>query len=91
MIRRVLGLTDPFVEVIDQRTRNIRNRIPTIIAGARVKPDDYSEGRGVTHVNILRTVEAMYGLPRSGTQQPLAAAGGIRDNYIITDLFEIVK
>jgi len=87
----VLGLTDPFVEVTDQRTRNMQNRIPTIIAGAHIKHGDYSEGKGVTHVNILRTLEAMYGLPRSGAQQPHTAAGGIRDDYIITDVFENVK
>jgi len=83
----VLGLTDPFVESIDQRTRNMQNRIPTIIAGAHVKPGDYPEGKGITHVNILRTLEAMYGLPRAGAQQPNAAGGGIRDDYIITDVF----
>jgi hypothetical protein len=30
----------------------------------------------------------MYGLPRSGAQQPHAARGGIADDYIITDVFE---
>jgi hypothetical protein len=30
----------------------------------------------------------MYGLPRSGAQQPKAAKGGILDDYIITDVFE---
>jgi acid phosphatase len=87
----VLGLTNPFVELTDQKTRNMQNRIPTIIAGARVKHGDFSEGKGVTHVNILRTLEAMYGLPQSGAQQPFAAAGGITDDFIITDVFEKVK
>jgi acid phosphatase len=82
-----LGLTDPFVEPTNQRKRNIQNRIPTILAGARVKHGDFPEGKGVTHVNLLRTLEAMYGLPRAGAQQPKAAAGGIRDDYIITDVF----
>jgi acid phosphatase len=84
---KVVGLTNPFVEPAGQRNRNLQNRIPTIIAGAGVKPGDYPEGKGVTHVNILRTVEAMYGLARSGAQQPRAARGGIRDDYIITDVF----
>jgi hypothetical protein len=53
----VLGLTDPFVELTDKRMRNMQNRIPMIIAGARIKHGDYSEGKGVTHVNILRTLE----------------------------------
>jgi acid phosphatase len=88
---KVLGLTNPFVNPVDQRTRNLQNWIPTILAGAHIKHGDYAEGKGVTHVNILRTLEAMYGLQRSGAQQPLAAAGGIRDDYLITDVFEEVK
>jgi hypothetical protein len=88
---KVLGLTDPFVKVIDQRTRNLQNRIPTIIAGARVKHGDFPEEKGVTHVNILRTLEAMYGLPRAGAQQPKAAAGGIKDDFLITDVFDKAK
>jgi acid phosphatase len=82
------GLTNPFVEPTNQRNRNIQNRIATFIAGARVKHGDFAEGKGVTHVNILRTLEAMYGLSRAGAQQPKAAAGGIQDDYIITDLFD---
>jgi len=64
-----------------------RNRVVTILAGARIKPGDYAEGKGVTHVNLLRTLEAMYGLARSGAQQPLALAAGISDEAILTDLF----
>jgi phosphatidylinositol-3-phosphatase len=86
-----LGLTNPFVEPTDQFRRDLRNRIPTIFAGAHIKPGEYAEGLGITHVNILRTIEAMYGLPRSGQQQPNAAGGGIRDEQIITDVLEKVK
>ena len=60
-------------------------------AGARIrpghKPDAYPEGKGITHVNILRTIEAMYGLPKSGAQQTKAVAAGISDEAI-TDIFE---
>jgi acid phosphatase len=83
----VLGMTDPSVQPTDQRTRNIQNRIPTILAGAGIKHGDYPEGNGVTHVNILRTLEVMYGLPKSGTQQVNAVRAGISDDYIITDVF----
>jgi hypothetical protein len=38
-------------------------------------------------VNVLRTIEAMYGLPKSGAQQPNAAGLGITDK-IISDVFE---
>lgn len=64
-----------------------RNRIVTILAGAHIKPGDYAEGAGVTHVNLLRTLEAMYKLNSSGRQQPNALAAGISDSSIITDVF----
>ncbi len=91
-----LGLTNPLV---DPKTWagdheycvDLKNRIVTIFAGAHIKPGDYPEGKGITHVNILRTLEAMYGLSKAGTQQPNAARGGITDNYIVTDVFEIRK
>jgi acid phosphatase len=98
------GLTDPFTEIpggqsckSESRTEELedacemRNGVVTIFAGAHIKPGDYPEGSGITHVNILRTLEAMYGLPRAGAQQPHAAAGGISDDYIITDVFEPVR
>jgi acid phosphatase len=83
-----LGLTNPLVLPADRYKRDLQNRIPTLFAGAHVKPGDYAEGKGVTHVNILRTLEAMYGLPRAGAQQPNAAGAGIRDDYLITDVFK---
>jgi acid phosphatase len=86
-----LGLTNPFILPRTQFKRDLQNRIPTIFAGAHIKPGDYPEGKGITHVNILRTLEAMYGLPKAGAQQPNAAGGGISDNYVITDVFEKVK
>jgi hypothetical protein len=42
-------------------------------------------------VNVLRTIEAVYGLPKSGAQQPNAAGGGIADETIITDVFEAAR
>jgi acid phosphatase len=86
-----LGLTNPLVLPTDQFKKDLQNRIPTVFAGAHIKPGDYPEGKGVTHVNVLRTLEAMYGLPRSGAQQPNAAGAGIRDDYLITDVFAKVK
>src|SRR5262249_33462720 len=85
------GLTNPLVKPgfpADQLKKDIENRIVTIFAGAGIKPGVYAEGNGITHANLLRTLEAMYGLPRSGAQQPNAAGIGIRDNYIITDVFQ---
>jgi hypothetical protein len=94
--RKYQGLTNPMVSpVTTSRTPDayneylidLRNRVVTIFAGAHVKPGVYSEGKGVMHVNLLRTIEAMYGLPKSGAQQPNAAGAGISDDAIITDVF----
>lgn len=76
------GLTDPAAATLTRR-----NRIVTILAGASILPGDYEEGNGVTHVNLLRTLEAMYGLDRSGAQQPFALKAGILDDFIVTDVF----
>jgi phosphatidylinositol-3-phosphatase len=81
------GETDP----ADARGITKQNRIPTIIAGAHIKHGDYEEGRGVTHVNLLRTFEAMYKLNRCGKQQANALKAGMTDDYIITDIFEPVR
>ncbi len=90
------GLTNPGIDLHTCTTagrdreycREKQNRIATIFAGAHIKHGDYSEGKGLTHVNILRTLEAMYGLPKAGRQQPQAAAAGISDDYIIADVFD---
>jgi phospholipase C len=90
------GLTNPLVRPPstypaanqhDEYLLDLRNRIVTIFAGAHIKPGVYAQGRGITHVNILRTIEAMHGLPKSGAQQPNAAGGGIADETIVTDVF----
>jgi hypothetical protein len=78
------GLTDPA-----SSDSVIRNRIVTVFGGAHVKAGDYPEGKGVTHVNILRTLEAMYGLATCGAQQPNAVKAGITDERIIADIFTI--
>jgi acid phosphatase len=78
---RYAGLTDPA-----SSDPVIQNRIATVFAGARIRPGTYEEGRGITHVNILRTIEAMYGLDRSGAQQPRAQAAGIGEDPV-TDVF----
>jgi phosphatidylinositol-3-phosphatase len=77
------GLTDPA-----ERDRRKRNRIVTIFAGAHIKPGEYAEGKGVNHVNVLRTLEAMYGLNPSGGQVSKALEGGITDDFLIKDVFD---
>jgi len=67
---------------------DLLNHIATIFYGAHLKNGFYAEAPGITHVNILRTLEAMYGLEKSGAQQANALGWGIKDEYIITDVFE---
>lgn len=66
-----------------------RNRIATIFAGAHIKAGEYPEDKGVTHVNILRTLEAMYKLNKSGTQQWQALKANISDSFLIKDIFDV--
>jgi len=88
------GLTNPAVRPDvedgsghDRRWRlDLQNRIATLFAGAHIKAGDYPEGPGVTHVNVLRTIEAMYRLPPAGHQQANAVRAGIGE-VPITDLF----
>jgi phosphatidylinositol-3-phosphatase len=97
--RKYIGLTNPLVDPQTcigpgrdpEYCADLQNRIVTIFAGAHIKPGDYPEGKGITHVNILRTLEAMYGLPSAGNQQPNAAGAGINDKYVITDVFETAQ
>jgi hypothetical protein len=51
-----------------------------------VKPN-YAAPAGMTHVNILRTIEAIYGLPKSAAQLPTALRAGIGDDATVADLF----
>ena len=84
------GLTDP----AQLQNKDMENRVATIFAGAHIKAEEYPECNtdkhvcGVTHVNVLRTIEAMYGLAKSGAQQPNAAAFGITDDFLIRDVFK---
>ena len=75
------GLTDPAAS-----SELKQNRIVTVFAGEHVKPG-YGATQGMTHVNILRTIEAMYGLPKSGTQQAYALRAGISDGATTADVF----
>ena len=85
------GLTDPaVVQDGSPQRRSAQNRIATILAGAHVKPG-YREASPVTHVNLLRTLEAMYELPRSGAQQPFAARASISDDAVLTGVFQPVS
>ena len=78
------GLTDPA-----NANQDKRNQIATIFAGAHIKHGEYAERKGMTHVSILRTLEAMYKLNKSGTQPQLALKAGIADDFVVTDVFDV--
>jgi hypothetical protein len=88
---RITGFTDPrsIPRTGDRRSLDMQNRIPTIFAGAHVKPG-YQESKPATHVNILRTIEAMYGLLKAGAQQDNAVKAKI-DDSAITGVFETTR
>jgi acid phosphatase len=77
------GLTNPA-----DKDPNKRNRIATILAGAHIKPGEYAEGKGVDHVSLLRMIEAMYKLDKSGAQPWKALKAGIADDFPMRDIFE---
>jgi phosphatidylinositol-3-phosphatase len=81
------GLTDPVMATGgDRARRDRRNGIPTIFAGAHVKPH-HEEPTPLDHVSLLRTIEAMYGLPKAGAQQPNALRAGIGDDATAAGVF----
>jgi len=51
-----------------------RNTIPTIFYGPMVKPGRYAQS--IDHYNVLRTLEDMYGLPRTGRAATAAPISG---------------
>jgi len=48
----------------DENNGALGNQIPTIFVGPMVKPGQYSQH--INHYNVLRTLEAIYGLPYAG-------------------------
>ncbi len=53
------------VVTFDEGPAGQPNQIPTLIAGQHVRPGNYPES--IDHYTMLRTLEAMYGLPGIGT------------------------
>jgi len=78
------GSTNPADQNQDKR-----NQIVTIFAGAHIKHGEYAEGKGINHVSILRTLEAMYKLNKSGAQPEQALNAGMDDDFVITDVFDV--
>lgn len=78
------SLTDPTAPTTAGKDHS--NRTVTIFAGAHIKPGFKSEQK-INHVTILRTLEAMYGLPKIGAQEESAIKAGLTDDAIITDVF----
>ena len=60
------------------------NHIPMIFYGANLaQTGSYKvSGAGVNNINLLRTIEAVYGLKKSGAQTSLASSAGLTDDAI---------
>lgn len=56
-----------FILTFDEDNFTPVNHIPTIFVGQMVKPGQYSDS--INHYNVLRTIEAMYNLSKSGPAQ----------------------
>ena len=59
----------------DEDNKTDRNHIPTIIAGAGVRPGQYATR--VDHYHLLRTIQQMYGLAPLGTASQRAPITGV--------------
>jgi acid phosphatase len=59
----------------DEDDDTTANKIPTIFVGPMVKPGKY--GVKITHYNVLRTLEAMYGLPYAGKSSAATTITGV--------------
>jgi non-ribosomal peptide synthetase component F len=65
-----------FVLTFDEDNRTGGNRIATIVAGAGVRPGQYTGRRD--HYDLLRTLQTMFGLPVTGAAQ---RRGGLPDMW----------
>jgi phosphatidylinositol-3-phosphatase len=63
------------IVTFDEDDFTASNQIPTFFSGPMFKPGTYSEP--VTHYRLLRTLEAMYGLPPLGSAATTAPIGDI--------------
>jgi hypothetical protein len=59
----------------DENNDTSGNQIPTIFVGPMVKPGTYSGY--INHYNVLRTLEAIYGLPYAGNSASVKTITGI--------------
>jgi len=56
-----------FIFTFDEDDFTPKNRIPTIFAGPMVEPGKYNDS--INHYNVLRTIEQMYNLEKSGAAE----------------------
>lgn len=59
----------------DEDDDNERNRIPTILYGAHIRPGSY--GQPITHYSVLATLQDIYRLPRTARTTDAAPIGGV--------------
>ncbi|MGA2033876.1 MAG: alkaline phosphatase family protein [Thermoguttaceae bacterium] len=64
-----------FILTFDEDDYTENNQIPTLMVGSMVQQGQYSEQ--ITHYNVLRTMEDMYGLPYAGQSASVAPISDI--------------
>lgn len=75
-----------FVLTWDENDGSVPNQIATVFTGALVVPGDY-DGR-IDHFSVLSTLEAMYGLPFTGSANADAVITDVWDARLFADGFE---
>jgi len=80
------GLTNPLLGAnSDKHGPSGPNHIAMVFYGANLAMSGHVEvspSVGVNNVNLLRTIESIYGLDKSGAQSPVAAKAGLTDEAI---------
>jgi hypothetical protein len=70
----------------DENDGSVPNQIATVFTGALVVPGDYDER--IDHFSVLSTLEAMYGLPYTGSTHADAVITDVWDTRFFSDGFE---
>jgi acid phosphatase len=79
------GLTAPNLKANDQPIGSSGpNQIPMFFYGANLATSGSytAPGAGINNINLLRTIESIYGLAKSGKQTPVAESAGMTDEPI---------
>ncbi|MGE5426624.1 MAG: alkaline phosphatase family protein [Methylococcaceae bacterium] len=81
-----------FVLTFDEDDKSQDNHVATLLAGEMVRPGNYSQK--INHINILRTIEEMYGLPYAcdaSKADPLTGCWNTPDSTSVNETTQQIK